>query len=170
MIGMGSVWLHIVPYLESISIPTTIGAFAVTGMTVSSLIGRLGLGFLGDFINKRYLIAISFALQAIGLFLFSLIDADRIWLIVLFLLTYAPGYGAVISLRPAMQADYYGAKNFGAIAGLIMMVSMLGGIASPVVAGWIFDVTGSYRLAWRIFSITVVPAVPLILSARAPHN
>lgn len=170
MIGMGSIWLHIVPYMESINIPTTIGALAVTGMTASSLIGRLGLGFLGDFMNKRYLIALSFALQAIGMFLFSIIDADKIWLIALFLLTYAPGYGAVISLTPALQADYYGAKNFGAIAGLILIVSMVGGITSPVVAGWIFDITGSYRLAWKIFSLIVVPAVPLILLARAPRN
>ncbi|MFC1953326.1 MFS transporter [Chloroflexota bacterium] len=170
MIGMGSVWIHIVPYLESIYIPTTVGAFAVSGMTISSLIGRLGLGFLGDFMNKRYLIALSFSLQAIGLFLFSVIAVDKIWLIILFLLTYAPGYGAVISLTPALQADYYGSKNFGAIAGLILIVSMLGGIASPVVAGWIFDVTGSYRLAWRIFSLVVVPAVPLILMAKTPGN
>jgi len=170
MIGMGSVWLHIVPYLESINIPTTTGAFAVTGMTISSLIGRLGLGFLGDFINKKYLVAFSFALQTIGLFLFSIISADNIWLIILFLLTYAPGYGAVISLTPALQADYYGSKNFGAIAGLILIVSMVGGITSPVIAGWIFDVTGSYRLAWMVFSLIIIPAVPLILLARAPSK
>jgi MFS family permease len=145
-------------------------AFAVTGMTISSLLGRIGLGFLGDFTSKRYLIALSFALQAIGLFIFSIIAVDKIWLIILFLLTYAPGYGAVISLTPALQADYFGSRYFGTISGLILIVSMMGGIASPVIAGWIFDMTGSYQPAWRIFSLVVAPAVPLMLLARAPKG
>lgn len=170
MIGLGSVSIHIVPYLESLDMPTTIAAIAVTGMLICSLAGRLSLGFLGDFINKRYLIAIAFALQSIGLFLFSMITVDKIWLIILFLLTYAPGYGSVVPLRPALLADYFGSRNFGAIAGLMSIVSMFGGISSPVVAGWIFDVTGSYRLAWRMFSLIIAPAVPLILLIKAPSN
>lgn len=167
-IGMGSVSVHIVPYLESIEIPTAIAATTVTGMTICSLIGRLALGFLGDFMSKRYLIAIAFALQSIGLFLFSIIAIDKVWLIVLFLLTYAPGYGSVIPLRPALQADYFGSKSFGIIAGLMMIVSMFGGLSSPVVAGWIFDITGSYRLAWRLFALIIAPAIPLILLAKPP--
>lgn len=169
-IGMGSVSVHVVPYLESINIPTAVAATTVTGMTICSLIGRLALGFLGDFMNKRYLIAIAFALQSIGLFVFSLIAIDKVWLVILFLLTYAPGYGSVIPLRPALQADYFGSTSFGAIAGLMMIVSMFGGLSSPVVAGWIFDITGSYRLAWQIFALIIAPAVPLIMLAKPPRS
>ena len=168
-IGTSAVMVHIVPYLESVKVPTAIAATAVTGMTLGSLIGRLGFGLLGDYFNKRYLIAIALSLQAIGLFLFSFIEMDRAWLIIPSLLTYGPGYGGPIPLRPALQGDYFGTKSFGTIMGLMMAISMFGGLFSPVVAGWIFDVTGSYRLAWQIFAVITIPALPLLMLTKPPR-
>jgi len=168
-IGTSAVMVHIVPYLESVKVPTAISATAVMGMTLSSLIGRLGFGFLGDFHNKRYLIAIAFTLQTVGLFIFSLIDVDRVWLIVPFLLIYGTGYGGPTPLRPALQADYFGIRSFGTIMGLMASISMIGGLVSPVFAGWVFDVTGSYRLAWWVIALITVPAIPLILLAKPPR-
>jgi len=168
-IGTSAVMVHIVPYLESVKVPTEIAAIAVTGMTLCSLIGRLGFGFLGDFTNKRYLVIIALTLQAIGLFIFSFIGMDRAWLIVPFLLIYAPGYGGPIPLRPALQADYFGTRSFGTIMGLMSIISMMGGLASPVIAGWIFDTMGSYRLAWQLFALVTLPAIPLMLMAKPPR-
>ena len=168
-IGTSAVMVHIVPYLESVQVSTTVAATAVTGMTLCSVIGRLGFGFLGDFTNKRYLAAVALTLQTIGLFVFSLVDADRSWLIVVFLLTYAPGYGGPIPLRPALQADYFGTRAFGTVMGLMASISMVGGLFSPVVAGWVFDVMGSYRLVWQLFALITLPSVVLILLAKPPR-
>ncbi|MFC1965356.1 MFS transporter [Chloroflexota bacterium] len=167
-IGTSAVMVHIVPYLESVRIPTTVAATAVTSMTLFSLIGRVGFGWLGDFTSKRYLIAIALTLQAIGLFFFSFIDVDRAWLIVLSLIIYAPGYGGPIPLRPGLQADYFGTRSFGTIMGLLSAMGMIAGLSSPVIAGWIFDVTGGYRLAWQLFALATVPAIPLMLLAKPP--
>jgi MFS family permease len=166
--GTSAVSVHIVAYLESVGVSTTISAIAVTGMTICSLIGRLGLGFLGDYTNKRYLIALSIGLQAIGLFFFSMITQNTIWLLVVFLLTYGPGFGGPIPIWPALQADYFGTKSFGTITGLIALTSVIGGLASPIIAGWIFDVNGSYVLAWQIFILVSVIAIPVILFTRPP--
>jgi len=167
-VGASAVMVHIVPYLESVGMERTLAATTVTGVTVCSLIGRLGFGFLGDFANKRYLIAIGIALQTVGVAILAFVDADRTWVLIPFLLTYAPGFGATIPLRPAIQADYFGPANFGTIMGLMMLVSMPGGLISPILAGWIFDVTGSYQLAWQWFALVSLPAIPMILLARAP--
>jgi hypothetical protein len=42
------------------------------------------------------------------------------------------------------------------------------GLASPILAGWIFDVMGSYRPAWQLFTLVAIPAIPLMLLARMP--
>jgi len=168
-IGISAVHVHIVPYLESVNVPTTIAAIAVTGMTLCSLIGRLTFGFLGDFTNKRYLLTIALAFQAIGIFVFSFITEDKTWLLFLFLFTFGPGYGGQIPVRPALQGDYFGTRSFGMIMGLTAAVSMLGALASPVIAGWIFDTMGSYNLAWRIFALVTIPAIPLMLLAKPPR-
>jgi len=167
--GVSALMVHIVPSLESAGVPAKIAATVVPGVTICSLIGRLGFGFLGDFANKRYLIAIGITLQAIGIFVFSFISADRMWLRWLFWLTYAPGFGATIPLRPALQADYFGTKNYGTIMGLMMLAGILGGF-SPIVAGWMFDALGSYDLAWQMFALVTLPAIPLILLAKPPHH
>ncbi len=167
-IGTSAVMVHIVPYLESVKIPATVAATAVASMTLLSLIGRVGFGWLGDFASKRHLIAIALTFQATGLFIFSFIDVDRAWLIVLSLLIYATGYGGVIPLRPGLQADYFGTRSFGTIMGLLSALPMITGLSSPVIAGWIFDVTGGYRLAWQLFALATVPAVPLMLLAKPP--
>lgn len=169
-IGTSAVFVHIVPYLESVQFPTTLAATAVTGMTICSIMGRLGFGFVGDFYNKRYLIAMALTLQTIGLFIFSFVGMDKVWLLIPFLFLYAPGYGAPIVLRPAIQADYFGARNFGTIMGTMSIISMLGGLSSPIVAGWIFDITGSYQLAWKIFTLVSAPAIPLMLLAKPPKT
>ena len=167
-IGQSALTVHIVPYLESVNIPTQMAALTVTGLTIVSLIGRFGFGFLGDFKNKRYLIAIAFALQIVGIFIFSLIEAERIWLIPVFLLVFAVGYGGPLPLRPALQADFFGTRNFGAIMGLMSVIIMISSLSTPVIAGWIFDKTQSYRLAWQLFALASIPAVPMILLAKSP--
>jgi len=165
-IASSAVMVHIVPYLESIDVPTTIAATAVTGMTLGSLIGRIGFGLLGDFFRKRHLISIAFTLQALGVLIFAYIEGDRVWLLIPFLITYGAGFGGPIPLRAGLIADYFGTKSFGIIFGWVAMIGMLGGVASPVIAGWIFDITGSYRLAWQIFALSTIPAIPLILLAK----
>ncbi|UCB42620.1 MAG: MFS transporter [Dehalococcoidales bacterium] len=166
--AVSAVMVHTIPFLESIEVSSKMAATVVTGVTVSSLIGRLGFGFIGDFANKRHLMAIGLALQTIGIFIFFLVGSGREWVIIPFLLTYAPGFGATIPLRPALQADYFGTKSFGAIMGIMTLVAMVGGLASPIIAGWIFDVTGSYHTAWLLFALVSLPAVPLILLAKPP--
>ena len=168
--GTGATSVHIVPYLESVGVSTPVAAFAVTGMTTASLVGRLLFGFWGDYANKRYLIAFSVVLQAVGLFFFSLITQNTVWLLWLFLLTYGPGFGGPIPLWPALQADYFGTKSFGTIAGLLTLTTVVGGLIGPVIAGRIFDVTGSYKLAWQMATLVTLPAIPLILLAFPPKR
>ena len=167
--GATAVNVHVVAYMESIKVSTTIAAIAMTGITLCSLIGRLGFGALGDFTSKKYLITLSLALMTTGIFLLSLVEVNKIWLLVLFWITFGAGFGASIPLRPALQADYFGARSLGTIMGLMMFIGMVGGLVSPVVAGWIFDVTGSYRWAWQLFTMLTLPAAPLMLLTYPPR-
>jgi MFS family permease len=168
--SISAVQVHIAPYLENVGFAAVIAATWVMAVNLCVPIGRLGFGFAGDFTNKKYLMAAGIALQIIGLLIFSFINADRIWLIVLFILTFAIGCGGPIILRVALQADYFGTRSYGAIFGLMSTVISLGGLASPYITGWIFDVTGSYSQAWQLIALVSIPAIPLILLAKRPEG
>lgn len=169
-IGGTAIVVHIVPYLESFHVPSTLAAMSVTGLTLFSLLGRLSFGFLGDYRDKRHLITIALVLQVVGIFVLAMIKEESSWLIIIFLLIYGPGYGGPIPLRPAIQADYFGTKGFGTILGLMSLVTMVAGLISPVIAGKIFDATGSYKTAWEIFAFLTLPAIPLMIWARPPKR
>jgi len=55
-----------------------------------------------------------------------------------------------------------------AIQGLAFIIATLGRLASPAFAGWPYDMTDSYRLAFVILSAGSLLAVPLVLSVHKP--
>ena len=167
-IAMGTVTVFAIPALESYGLSTTTAGFAVFLLTLVSLSGRWGLGFLGDVVEKRYVLALSFLLIALGTLAFALIGT--VWHLALFLLLYSPGHGGSIPVRFALMGDYFGRKSYGTILGVTMTIGTIFGVAGPVFVGWMFDQTGSYRLAFIVIAILGLLAVPIAAIAKKPEN
>ena len=161
---LSAMTVHEMPYLISVGISEKLAALTMLGITASSLIGRLGFAWLGDIYDKRHLLAMTCALQVAGMFIFANIHSP--WMIIPFLLTYGPGYGATFPLLPAIQADYFGTKSFASLRGLYALGWTISGVTAPFLAGWMYDVQGSYRLAFTIFAILCVFAIPTILAIK----
>jgi len=167
-VGMISVIVHQIPYFtKSIGISEGLAAGLVTAMTFMSLVGRFGMGQLADMIDKRWVMAASFGLCALSLVLFATIYEP--WQIAYALPVFAIGWGGIIPVRPAFQAEYFGMRAFGAIQGLVFTVATLGGLVGPVFAGWMYDQTESYRLAFLILSVGAMLAVPMVLTMKRPR-
>lgn len=167
-LAQGALGLHEMPYLISIGISTELAALTMTGITVSSLIGRLGFAWLGDRYDKRRLLAVAASLQTIGILIFAAIQKP--WHIIPFLLTYGPGYAGPIPLSPALQADYFGTRTFATLRGFMALSWVPSGFIAPLFAGWVCDVTGSYRLAWLVFAIAGAFAIPIAFVIRPPRQ
>jgi MFS family permease len=136
-------------------------------MTLISLSGRFGFGQVADFRDKRHVLAASFALATLSLIMFATMYSP--WQILYALPVFAIGWGGIIPVRPAFQAEYFGMRAFGAIQGIVFTVATLGGLIGPVFAGWMYDETESYRLAFLILSAGSLLAIPLVLSIRRPE-
>lgn len=162
--GQSAMIVHIVPALISNGIPEDIAGWAVTGMTGFSLIGRLGLSYVGDKIDKRWVLAFSAAIEAVGVFIFANINAT--WMILPFLLLYGPGMGAQVPLIPAIQADSFGMKSFATVRGLLSAGILLPGIFAPVFAGWVYDTQGNYRMAFLVFAAVCTLAIPTMFMIK----
>ena len=161
---LSALTVHEMPYLISVGISEKLAALTMLGITTSSLIGRLGFAWLGDIYDKRRLLVLTCVLQTVGMFIFANIHSP--WMIIPFLLTYGPGYGAKIPLSSAIQADYFGTKSFASLRGLYALGGTISGITAPFLAGWLYDVQGNYHLAFTIFAILSLFAIPTILAIR----
>ena len=162
--AMSAVFVHIMPFLESIGISREKAGLVVTFTIFFSGMGRLGLSWLSDYVDKRYVFCIALGLQSIGLLFFA--NIQSFWHIAVFLITFSPGYGGPIPLRPAIQGAYFGRKQFGTIQGLFLSVGTISAMIGPPFAGWICDVTGSYRLAFLILS--AVPVIGILFFLLTP--
>jgi sugar phosphate permease len=163
---VSTVVTHVMPYLSSIDIPRARSSIIAMAIPLTSISGRLGLGWLGDRLDKRRVIAAAFAMICGGLLCFAFTSSKATWLLVLFLILFGIGYGGNNVLRGSVIREFFGRGNFGAIHGLVIGVMMVGSIAGPPLAGWVFDNWGSYQPIWFVFTGLAVAA--LVAAATTP--
>lgn len=160
--------IYIVPYLIEIGFELQVAALGMTVLTLSSFLGRLGFGWLCDYVKSRYVFALSFAIQLIAIFI--LINVTTPWAIFLALFMFGPGFGGQMSARCTIQREYYGRKFWGTIQGVMLGIAALPSTIGTIFAGWTFDVTGSYRPAFVTFTLFWAIAIVLVLMARPPNS
>ncbi|MFC1992895.1 MFS transporter [Chloroflexota bacterium] len=154
---------HVMPYLSSIGISRAKASLVATAIPLMSIGGRLGLGWLGDKIDRRKVSAVAFAMMGIGEFCFGYASTGKTWLLIPFLILFGLGYGGVNSMRPSLGREYFGRSSFGTIFGFLVGISTLGTIAGPFLAGWAYDNWGSYQGMWLIFvSLPLAAAISIL--------
>lgn len=147
---LGSIVLHQIPHLISIGIDELTAA-GILGLMISiSIPGRLIFGFLGDYFEKRKLIAATMILQGIGVLIFAF--ASSIIHVYAFVIIYGLTYGGCIPLLMAFRGDIFGRKKYAQMSGIMSPFRMIGNVVGPVFAGFLFDITGNYRIAFIVFT------------------
>jgi MFS family permease len=165
--GTTAIVVHEIPALTKAGFSREFAALIVTLTVVLSLGGRLGFGWLADVRDKRLVLAGAFLIQALGILVFAFVTAW--WQLVIFLALYPAGYGGMIPVRPAFQAEYFGRRALGIIMGLTFSITTLGSVVGPVFVGWMYDISESYRLAFVLTSFTSLAAIPLALCIPRPQ-
>jgi MFS family permease len=158
---LSSIVVHQIPHLTDIGIPYQEASAVLGLMVLMSVPGRFIFGWLGDRFNKKVLLFLLCLLQGVGVYIF--INATTTTLLYLFVVIYGLGYGGVIPLTLALRADLFGRRNYATIAGITMALTMVGTVAGPVLAGYLFDTTQSYSLAFYIFMGMIIISGVLFL-------
>ena len=165
--AMTSIVVHQVVYLTEVrEIPLVQASAALGGMVSISLIGRLGFGILGDYIDKRHLLIGTILLQAVGVYI--LMTATTIGTVWVFVVVYGIAYGGAIPVYMAIIGEYFGRKNYATIRGFNQLFHVPTTVVGPVFAGWVYDTTGSYNFAFSVFIVTMLIGVGFIFFARKP--
>jgi MFS family permease len=151
---LSSIVVHQIPHLTDIGIPYQTASNVLGLMVLMSVPGRFIFGWLGDRFDKKKLLFLLCILQGLGIFIF--INASTLPLLYLFVVVYGLGYGGVIPLTVALRADLFGRKNYATIAGISMTLSTVGTVSAPLLAGYLYDVTQSYSLAFYTFIMLIV--------------
>jgi len=161
---VSTITAHVMPYLSSISITRAKSALIASAIPLASIGGRIGLGWLGDKLDKRQLMAGAFAMMCGGLLCFGFASPEANWLFIPFLILYGIGYGGNNTLRGSVISEFFGRRNFGAIHGFVIGIMILGSIAGPPIAGWVFDKWHNYQPIWIALAGLAVAALFTVIT------
>ncbi len=82
---------------------------------------------------------------------------------------YGLAHGGFFTVVSPALAEYFGIAALGTVFGTVLFFGTLGGSLGPLLAGWMFDSTGSYTLAFGILAALAAVGLGLVISLRPPR-
>ena len=156
-----TILVHIVPHAVDLDISQTIAAGIVSTIGGTSIVGRLVMGFSGDKIGHKRGMVVCFLIAVIALSWLQV--ARELWMLYLFAAVYGFAHGGFYALTSPLIAGLFGTRSQGTLLGVVICCGTFGGSIGMVLAGYIFDVTKSYQLAFII--LLVLAIIGLILTS-----
>ena len=161
--------IHIIPFLTDAGISTTAAGGMMGMMVFFTMPARFFGGVIADRTRKEYLkyiLAGSFALQAMGMGSFLLFSNMASIYVLLAIHGFASGIMSPLVI--IILGRYFGRQAFGSIFGTCMLFNAPVGLFAPVYTGWIFDTTGSYKVAIVLFSVMAALSSVIMCMVRPP--
>jgi sugar phosphate permease len=150
--------VHFIPFaIEDRGISGTTAATIFGYMMGLNIIGALGAGLLADKIGgtKNWLALVYFMRGIAYIVLLTVDSVAGLWI---FASIAGFSWVATLPLTSSLTADVYGLKAMGTISGITFMFHQFGGFGSVLLAGLLFDITGSYVLPFAIVGALLFPA------------
>lgn len=158
---------HGVVHLQDLGHSAAVGAWAVSTMTVTGLIGKAMLATLGDRIDPRYIFALFMAVFAVGLVV--IVNARAMWQVILFATCFGIGFGGGLVCFMSVLSNYYGTRAFASLAGLALAINTTMSAIAPKVAGHLFDQGVGYAATFYVLTVWGFISAVVVVFTRRPE-
>jgi|TARA_B110000967_G_scaffold208163_1_gene259473 MFS family permease len=166
---MGATLTHMIPRLTDNGYTLVQASLVMSLCAGFGVTGKLSFGWLGDRLSLRKVMSIVIVMQFTGQLLMYLSVDLVVFAVGASLFGY--GVGGVVPMHGATVGKTFGRDRFGAILGLMRPAMLPIQILGVPFAGWIYDVTGSYAIAFEVFlGIYFLAAVALSFYRQPPAN
>ncbi len=159
---------HLVPHATDLGITAYRAASVLSFAAGAGMAGKLTWGWLVDRGDPRWAVWGSFGTQLAGVAVLA--QADQYGLLVAAALLFGFGMGGLVPLQGALTGMAFGRLSYGKSMGLLRPVQVpIHAVGIPL-AGWIFDATGSYEIAFHICLGAYVAAALLAAMIRLERS
>ena len=144
--------------------------------TAANLIGLLALaavplilvaGWFSDKAPRNVVLAMMYASSSLSLFLLNFVEGT---LPVFGVLLLFAGTEAGSALNWALVGDMFGRRRFASIRGMLAPIYNTALLITPVLAGWVFDRTGSYQIVLIAGGVLLLGAAAVFLVLKKPEH
>ena len=145
-VAMSMPQVHIVAYCVGLGYGPAVGAEMLSLMLLGGVVSRIISGLVADKLGGVMTLLIGSVLQCIALFLY--LPWDGMVSLYVISLMFGLAQGGIVPSYALVVREYMPAKEAGARVGFVMMMTILGMALGGWMSGWIYDVTGSYQMAF----------------------
>lgn len=166
---VGTVLVHQIPHMvEGMGLSATTAGSVVGALVIVVMCGQLLGGWIGDRVNKRLIIFGAMWVHAAAMLIFAY--AESVVGAILFAVLHGAAWGVRGTLINSIRADYFGRTSYATISGYSSLLIMVGMTSGPMFSGIIYDLTGSYRVAFVTLAALAGAASLAALAARPPAS
>ena len=164
--AFGTLQFNLGIIVRDIGLDTAVTGNLIALTSVCMVAGKLFFGIMGDRVDHRKLYWIANVATIIALLLVLYAQT----LPVLVVATVATGIsgGGILPLMGLMYSSRFGVASFGRVMGFGMLTIMAGAV-SPIGAGWVYDLYGSYSVALITLALIMLPAGIAMIWLRPPE-
>ena len=155
--------VHFIPAMQEKGFSSGTAAAMLGLLGILNIASLLGSGLLADAVSKKLVGMGQAALIIVAMLVF--IWATSLWQVAMFVVLYAVTTGAGGGLRHAMLSEHFGRKHFVTINGFGLTIPVIGSALGPAFAGFSFDATDSYDLAFYGLALgALVAAIAMLMT------
>lgn len=160
--------IHQISFLEARLGSRSAAALALSVTAFGSIVARLAVGGFADSVDKRWLTAVIFLVQATAVLLILHTGSRPLT----YALTLVFGFtiGNVYMMQSLLIGEVFGMVSFGTVFGAVSFASQVGSGAGPVLVGLLQDRSGSYTLPFTLVAVATFAAAGAVLLARTGRS
>lgn len=153
----------LVPHLADIGHSAATAANVLALLMGVLAISKACLGLVFDKLGVRVGSFLSFSAIVVGLVGLSLAEYPPMIAVAVLGIGFGCAFGSVA--LPVISYMAYGNRSFGAVNGILTAVCSFGNALAPSLCGRMYDVTGSYQIAYIAFSGVAVVLTGVLIAA-----
>jgi MFS family permease len=157
--------VHIVPFARDHGVSLGGASLALTAYGMGSVVGRVTAGALSDRLGTGLTMRIAFAVQIVALVALMWLPSRETLLGSL--AAFGGGFAAADTMIAKAIPEVFGMRAIGAIMGMLTLGWRSGAALGPVVAGFLYDATGSYAVPFGAAPLVVVASWVLFAAATS---
>ena len=167
-IAMSMPQVHLVSMCVDLGFGPALGTQMLSVMLMGGVASRLVSGFIADRLGGVRTLLIGSTLQCLALFLY--LPFDGMVSLYVVSLIFGLSQGGIVPSYALIVREYLPAKEAGARVGFVIMATIIGMALGGWMSGWIYDVTGSYQMAflngiaWNLMNMAIM--LGLLLRSR----
>ena len=156
--------IHMVPKLTDSGLSLVAASGIASATAGFGIMGKLIFGALVDRWDVRHALWLGLGFQFVGQLMMVFMEGHLAFLIGACFFGF--GMGGVVPMQGAVVGAAFGRESFGRVLGAMRPPMAVLHLAGTPFAGWVYDVTGSYRPASLTFLVLYLIAAVVVLALK----